>query len=337
MTAADRDRLLRWLEKFSACTVLVIGDFVADEFVTGEIARVSREAPVLVLRHRGSELRPGGGANAANNLVALGARVLPVSVVGPDLPGRALQQHFRRLGVDTSAILVQRDWTTPTKTRILAGWAHSACQQVLRIDREPAAPPAEAVAQELLRAARERLGQAHAVLLSDYGLGVMTPLLARRLGLRRCRRPVTLDSRHRLLAYARLGITAATPNEPELEAQWGVSIGSDLRRLRRLGERTRQRLGSAALVVTRGRDGMALFERRTPPRLLPIYGSDRAADVTGAGDTVIAVFTLALAAGAGFYDAARLANFAGGIVVMKPGTATVTRDELAQAIRSEAN
>jgi rfaE bifunctional protein kinase chain/domain len=334
MSANERDRLLFLLDRFADRTVVVLGDFVADEFVTGEIARVSREAPVLILRHRTSELRPGGAANAANNLVELGARVLPVSAVGADAAGRALLEHFRRRRVDTAGVLRVPGWTTPTKTRFLAGWAHAAAQQVLRVDREPTMPLPERARQQLVRLARERLERAEAVLLSDYGLGVLTPELVGRLRPRRWPCPVTLDSRHRLLAYAGLGLTAATPNEPELEAQYGTTIGSDPERLRHLGERARRRLGCAALVVTRGRDGMALFERGRPLRLLPIYGSDHATDVTGAGDTVIAVFTLALAAGASFYEAARLANYAGGLVVMKRGTATVSREELEQAVRT---
>jgi D-glycero-beta-D-manno-heptose-7-phosphate kinase len=335
MTLAERDRLLALLEAFPRQTVLVVSDFVADEFVAGEITRVSREAPVLILRHRETRLVPGGGANAANNLADLGARVLPVAVVGDDEPGRELVRYFREKRADVRGIERVPGWTTPTKTRFLAGWTHTARQQVLRVDREPPALPRTAKAR-LERRALELAARADAVLLSDYGFGVVTPALARRVVRASHWHPVTLDSRYSLLSFAGVGITAATPNEPELEAQYHTSIGSDTARLERLGERARKKMGLQALVVTRGKDGMVVFEPRQRPRSIPIYGSDEVADVTGAGDTVVAVFTLALAAGAGFYDAALLANYAGGIVVMKQGTATVSRAELEAAIRSSS-
>jgi D-glycero-beta-D-manno-heptose-7-phosphate kinase len=333
---ADLARLLDLVEAFPRQTVVVWGDFVVDEFATGEIARVSREAPVLILRHRETELLPGGGANAANNLIDLGARVLPIGAVGDDAAGRALVESFRRKGVDVSGIAIVRGWTTAVKTRFLAGWSHTTRQQVLRVDREPDGPPQARAARAVIRRARSALRRGRALLLSDYGLGVVTPAAAREVLRGRPPVLVTLDSRHALLAYGGLGIAAATPNEPELEALYHTRIGADRAKLERLGRQTLRRLGLAALVVTRGKDGMMVFERGRKPQPISIYGTDQVADVTGAGDTVVAVFTLALAAGASFFEAAKLANYAGGIVVMKRGTATVTRAELEAAIRSEA-
>lgn len=331
MTSAERARLLALIDAFPRQTVLVVSDFVADEFIAGEISRVSREAPVLILRRRESRLVPGGGANAVNNLAELGARVLPVAVVGNDEPGRALLRYFRRKGIDTGSIERLPNWTTPTKTRFLAGWIHTAGQQVLRVDCEPESLP-DAVHRRIERRSRSLVGQADAVLFSDYGMGVVTPDLVRRtLGRRHA--VATIDSRHDLLSFARLGITAATPNEPELEEQHHALIGNDAARLARLGEQTRRKMNMEALVVTRGKDGMVVFERGRRHRFIPVYGTDEVADVTGAGDTVIAVFTLALAAGGGFYEAALLANYAGGIVVTKRGTATLSRDELETAVR----
>jgi rfaE bifunctional protein kinase chain/domain len=334
MTSAERARLLALLDAFPQQTVLVVSDFVADEFVAGEISRVSREAPVLILRHRESRLVPGGGANAVNNLVDLGARVLPVAVVGQDQPGRELLRQFRRKGVDVGSIEQIPNWNTATKTRFLARWTHTSGQQVLRVDREPAPIPV-GVLGRVERKARSLVDKVDAILFSDYGLGIVTPDLARRILGRRRRRVVTIDSRHRLLSFAKLGISAATPNEPELEEQYHTRIGSDVARLVRLGEQTRRKMDLQALLVTRGKDGMVVFERGQRRRFIPIYGADEVADVTGAGDTVISVFTLALAAGGGFYEAALLANYAGGIVVTKRGTATVNRDELAAAIRGD--
>jgi D-glycero-beta-D-manno-heptose-7-phosphate kinase len=334
--SVDLTRLLDIVGAFSRQTICVVGDFVLDEFVSGEISRVSREAPVLILRHRRSEAYPGGAANAVNNLVDLGARVLPVGVVADDDAGNALLGYFRAKHVDVSGILRARDWITTTKTRFLAGWTHTTEQQVLRVDREPVTILSPAIQSAIERKARQRARRAAAVLVSDYGLGAATPSLVRKIGSKR----VMLDSRYRLLDYRGTGITAATPNEPELEAAYHTRVGADVRKLDELGQRALRELGFKALVITRGKDGMAVFENggrnQRSTRHIPIYGSDAPVDVTGAGDTVIAVFTLAVAAGASFLEAAHLANYAGGIVVMKRRTASVTREELEAVLRREA-
>ena len=339
-SSVDLTRLLDVVSAFPRQTICVIGDFVLDEFVSNEISRVSREAPVLILRHRRSELYPGGAANAVNNLADLDARVLPVGVVGEDAGGRWLLDYFRHKRVDFSRILRVRDWVTTTKTRYLAGWTHTTEQQVLRVDREPAGELPPRVLESIERKARPAARRAAAVLVSDYGLGAAPPALVRKLAAK-C---ITLDSRYRLLDYRDAGVTAATPNEPEIEAAYHERIGADLAKLEDLGRRAQRDLGAACLVVTRGKDGVAVFEndssekRENPPavRHIPIYGSGAPVDVAGAGDTVIAVFTLALAAGATCLEAAHLANYAGGIVVMKRRTATLTRAELESALRREA-
>lgn len=322
-------------------TVVVLGDFVADESVHaetarlyGDVARLSREVAFgLILKRHSSEIRPGGGANAVNNLVDLGARVLPVGLVGSDEAGRAILGHFRRKRVDISGIRVARDLTTTTKTRILVGGAHTAPQQVLRLDRDANRPPLPAERRWLARAAAARLRRAQAVLISDYGYGVAVPEVANAVLRRKARGvPVALDSRHHLLEYRHASV--ATPSVPELEELFHQVIGGDLKLLGRLATRLVRRLKLQALLVTRGRHGMALYENRKPPAHIPIFGSDQVVDVTGAGDTVVAVFVLALAAGASYLEAAQLANLAGGCVVMKRGTATVTREELARAIAS---
>jgi len=331
-SAIDLTRLLDVVAAFPRQAICVIGDLVLDEFVSGEISRVSREAPVLILRHRHSEAYPGGAANAVNNLADLGARVFPVGVVGDDEGGRILLDYFRRKRIDVTGIVQSHGWVTTTKTRYLAGWTHTTEQQVLRVDREPPAGLPAKVQEMIERKGRALAPRANAVLISDYGLGAVTPASVRKLRAAL----VTLDSRYRLLEFRNAGVTAATPNEPELENAYQAHVGTDRSKLDALGERALRDLGLAALAVTRGKDGMAVFERAQPPRHFPIYGSDTPADVTGAGDTVIAVFTLALAAGASYLEAAHLANYAGGIVVMKRRTATVTRAELETALRREA-
>jgi rfaE bifunctional protein kinase chain/domain len=332
----DLTRLLDVVASFPRQTICVVGDFVLDEFVSGEISRISREAPVLILRHRRTEAYPGGAANAVNNLVDLGAKVLPVGVVGDDQGGKTLFDYFRRKGIDISGILRTRDRATTTKTRYLAGWTHSTEQQVLRVDCEPGEASPASIRESLQRKARQAAKKADAVLISDYGLGAVSPSIVRKMS----GKLITLDSRYRLLEYQDAGITAATPNEPELEAAYHVSVGNDMQRLEELGRQTLRDLGLEALVVTRGKDGMTVFEdgagKPGHPHNIPIYGSETPVDVTGAGDTVIAAFTLALAAGASYLEAAHLANYAGGIVVMKRRTATVTRAELETALRREA-
>jgi len=331
--SADLTRLLDLIAAFPKQTLALVGDLVLDQFVSGEISRVSREAPVLILRHRRTRALPGGGANALNNLVELGARVLPVGAVGDDRSGLALLEYFRRKGIDVSGIEKVRGWTTPTKTRFLAGWTHTTEQQVLRVDDEPSELLPAHVQKKLAKKARDRSNRAGAVLVSDYGFGSATPAI---VASARDGRPVTLDSRHSLLAFADSSITAATPNESELESLYGKRLGNDAQGLEELGRRTLSEMGLKALLVTRGKDGMALFEQGQPTQSISIFGSEEAVDVTGAGDTVIAVFTLALAAGANFLEAAHLANYAGGIVVMKRDTATVTCSELENAVRSSA-
>ncbi|HXN21523.1 MAG TPA: PfkB family carbohydrate kinase [Candidatus Dormibacteraeota bacterium] len=333
----DLTRLAEIVESFADQRVALLADFVADEFQFGEITRVSREAPVLILRHRKTQVLPGGGANAANNLADMGARIFPVSVVGDDAAGDALLDYFRAKRVNTAGILHLRGWATPTKTRFLARWEHTVPQQVLRVDRLPSAPLPQKVHDALRRKLISLLRPGMALLVSDYGLGAVTAELVKDAASSLPNHPlITLDSRNALHDFRGAGITAATPNEAELESLHHTMIGQDRKALERSGRRTLDRLRLRGLVVTRGKDGMALFERGRRPLLLPIFGSDQAIDVTGAGDTVIAALTLALASGATFVEAAHIANIAGGIVVMKRGTATVTSQELLAAIRGEA-
>lgn len=324
--------LLGRIDAFRGKRVLVLADLVADEFVYGRIERVSREAPVLILQHDGADVRLGGGANAVHNIRTLGGAPILIGVLGRDGHGRKLRSLLRAKGIPTASVFVASGYVTPVKTRILAGGAHSTKQQVVRIDRATRVGAESGAPRRVLRALNRYRGRVDAVLVSDYGFGLLTPAVvrgaiafARRRGV-----PVTVDSRHGVLAFR--GMTAVTPNEPEVEEALGVRIGHDRRRLESAGRALLRRLGAKAVLVTRGSDGMALFETGRPTLHVPIFGSDQVADVTGAGDTVIATFTLALAAGATPAEAAVLANYAGGIVVTKRGTAAVLRAELKAAV-----
>ncbi len=328
----ETDAWKKIVQSFAGVSVTVLSDLVADEFIFGEIARVSREAPVLILKHRERTVVPGGGGNAIMNLASLGVTVLPVGVVGDDEPGHLLLDSLKEKKISTSGIERLRNHTTTTKTRILAGMSHNSRQQVVRVDREPE-PLSEThpILLNLIRDAREYATASDAFLISDYGYGAATPRLLNFIKSNGSLKnlPVSLDSRYRLMEYE--GATAATPNEPEVEEALHIKVGND-EALFSAGDRLMNEMGLESLLITRGRDGMVAFEKGAEPVAIPIFGSDQVVDVTGAGDTVIATFTAALAAGADAVSAARLANFAGGIVVMKRGTATVSGKELLAAI-----
>jgi rfaE bifunctional protein kinase chain/domain len=330
----SRKRLLELLEGIKGLPVLLLGDLVLDEFLYGDIGRVSREAPVLILDHTATVSHPGGAANALQNLCHLGAEVVPIGVVGSDASGDKLLDILRGMDIDTSEVVVAPEWETPTKTRILAGLPGSAKQQVLRVDRSRRGEPAEGVPAQLLAALRRRAGSASGLLISDYSYGATEEpegilAVAGRTGLK-----VTVDSRTRLRSYR--GITAATPNLEELEQASGHPIGDDENTLDAAGRRLRNEMSSEALLVTLGNRGMALFHGEADePRRIAAFGSRDPVDVTGAGDTVISVFTLALLAGGNFIEAAELANIAAGLAVMKRGTAAVSADEIRNRLRTD--
>ena len=331
-------RLHGLIDRFGACEIAVVGDLVADEFIYGRLSRVSREAPVLILKYDRTTIVPGGAGNAAANTAALGGQVRLVARVGrQDVDRRLVRALPRR--VARTGLLRPPGYHVPVKTRILAGGLHTARQQVVRIDRAPATAPDEKGRREIERVARRAIKGCDGLLVSDYGGGLVTPALVTVLrgALTRQRRrqtaPLLVDSRYDLLRYR--SMTACTPNESEVEQLLGTSIGDDPRRLERAGRALLKRTRSQGLVITRGSRGMAVFSPGARTAHLPIYGTDEVADVTGAGDTVIATMTLAVAAGGSLYEAARLATYAGGIVVMKRGTATVSATELHDAVTAD--
>ena len=329
-------RLLDVVAAFRGRRIVVVGDFVCDEFVHGDIARVSREAPVLILEHARTEVLPGGAGNAVANLRALGASPVPIGVVGGDPAGRALLAALRAAGVRTSGIRVERGYGTPTKSRVLAGGVHTRRQQIVRIDRgaRHGDLPDGALARVASRLAAAVKG-ADALLVADYGYGAAPPSLLAGMPRRIAPPIVTVDSRERVARFRR--VTACTPNQEEVERALSLSRPPGDRAVAAAARALIARTGNDAVVVTRGAKGMVLVTRGGKPKALPAFGAGEVADVTGAGDTVIAVFTLACASGASFAEAAELANVAAGLVVMKYGTATVSPRELIRAIREGAS
>jgi rfaE bifunctional protein kinase chain/domain len=325
----DSAHLLSLTGAYRGKRVAVIGDVVADEFVYGRVARVSREAPVLILEYDSTEIVPGGAGNAANNVAALGGSAALVAIVGRDESARRVVDALHRR-VDPRHLLRMNGAPTPIKTRILAGGVHSAKQQIVRIDRAVKRAIDLKRRKTFEREVFKAIRQADAVLLSDYGSGLVTPSLGRKIRaeLRRAGAPipVLIDSRYRLLEYT--GLTISTPNQSEVEQALGVRIGDNLAALERAGREIVERTKMQAVLVTRGSRGMSLFVPDAPTVHVPIFGTDSIVDVTGAGDTVVSTVALTLAAGGSFEAAAHLANYAGGLVVMKRGTATVSGDEL---------
>lgn len=325
-----QERLASIVKRFPGRRILVVGDAIADQFVYGVISRVSREAPVFILRHEQTETVPGGAANCAMNLVSLGARVSLIGVAGEDVAGRALVETLEAAGVDCTGLLISEGLQTTTKVRILAGQLHSTRQQVIRLDYEGATLNAEFL-EPLRERVVERVKASDAVIISDYNYGVASAEVAREVrdATTRERIPVLVDSRFRLSDFP--GFTSATPNEDEVEQLLGKQL-ANVSDLEAAGDEMRELLGYRALLITRGSRGMILFEDAVAPVHIDAVGAREPVDVTGAGDTVIAAYALAIASDASFPDAARLANYAGGLVVMKRGTASVTRDELVESL-----
>lgn len=315
----------------SKVRVLVVGDLVADEYIFGQTERVSREAPVLIVRHERDEVRLGGAANAAANARALGAKVTVVGALGRDEMGSALRQGFRKADIEFAGV-TSPSIQTETKTRVLAGGAGTQRQQMLRIDRGNNSPLLPNLRAKLAEQLDVALAACDVALVSDYGGGVLcdeTRDVLRQAWTRGKR--VCVDSRYALASY--YGATVCKPNEPELAAMTSMPVETDADLLR-ASQAALGTLGCETLLVTRGRRGMAVFEKSGRHTLIPVWGTQDALDVTGAGDTVNAAFASALAAGAKPADAARLANIAGALVVQKRGTATVSITELKAALEA---
>jgi len=312
--------------QFPEKTIVIVGDLVADQFLRGTIARVSREAPVFILRHDETETFPGGAANAAANVASLKADAVLIGVVGRDANGIVLLEKLAASNVDSRFIISSEKLTTTTKVRVLAGQHYAPRQQVIRIDYENQQTIAEEILEHLKTNLREAAEKADAIIISDYNYGVADPeiaALAQTIAAEK-RIPLIVDSRFRLKEFT--GATTATPNQDEVEQ----ILGKDFT-VENCAELCRS-LGYEALLVTCGNKGMILIENDKEPVYLDAVGSKAPVDVTGAGDTVIATYALGLASGLDFRESANLANHAGGIVVMKKGTACVGADELVASL-----
>lgn len=319
-------RLIHLIDHFDQARVLVVGDLMVDEFITGEVERTSREAPVLILRHESTRHVPGGGANAAYNLASLGATVSVVGLMGHDEQGRSLQQLFAAAHINTYGVHIDPNRPTVTKTRISGHARQSVTQQIVRVDRKPNHRPTPTQQQQLAQTVQQHVSSVDAVICSDYGDGVlMPPVIAASL-----HHPCTIvDTQGPLACYA--GAQVFTPNLPEAEHTVGYPIET-MDDLHRAGNDLLALTQAACILITRGEDGIALFERDAPPQVIPAFNRTDVFDVTGAGDTVVAAMTLGLVAGATFWEAALLGNLAASLVVRQFGTTTTTPHEMKTAL-----
>ena len=327
------NRLLELVELFPKTRVLVVGDFILDEYIWGSVSRISPEAPVPVVNVKRESFLPGGSLNVANNIRTLGGLVFPCGVAGRDIEGRLLVRGMRKLGIDTGGVIVDRARPTTIKTRVIA---HS--QQVVRVDREKAQPISKADAKKILQFVQKKIKDVDAVVIEDYGKGVIEPFLLTPLMklIKQFRKPVLVDPKEKHFPLYQ-GVTSLTPNRSEAYgayAAYGANVNGREVKLEEVGRGLLRRLRSKSILITLGEEGMALFEKnratfRIPTTTREVY------DVSGAGDTVIAIFALGIAAGATLREAAVLSNLAAGIVIGKLGSATVEPSELKQAIQSE--
>lgn len=325
--ALPHDPYLNLVANFAGKRILVVGDVVADEYIYGETDRISREAPVLIVRWESSEVKLGGAGNAAANLRDMGAQVTMLGVVGRDERGDAVRRESERLGIRLLSPDCQ-GLTTETKTRILAGGRNTRRQQMLRIDRGQTAIPDEAV-NGLVSLLKAEADACDAILVSDYGAGVLAPKVVTEIGrLSRGGKLVCVDSRYGLGTFR--GATVLKPNESEFEAMIGYHPATE-GDFQRAAMETLVRMDAQALLVTLGSNGMLLTTRECQTRIMA-YGTHQTVDVCGAGDTVASSLALSLAAGASFEEAANLANVAGALKVRKMGTVTVSQSELSEEI-----
>lgn len=330
MDIFDRE-LIPMVDKLANARVGVIGDIVCDLYVYGRSKRVSREAPVLILEHEKESITLGGAANAINNLAALGAKPLPIGVIGDDETGRNLLSIFQEKGVEIHGLFIDQTRPTTVKKRFLGSGLHTTYQQIMRIDQGSMKPIKNPVESRVLSILDEVTQQCDALIVSDYGYGIFSDAVLARINQIATRKsiPVLVDSRHQLTRFQKP--TLITPNEPEAEEAVGLQIRND-EDVQRAAQRLFDLTGAESIIITRGKRGMCLAESENPYRLVPIFGSDEIADVTGAGDTVMSVLAAGIVSGLSLYDAARIATVASGLVVMKAGTATITRDEITRAL-----
>ncbi len=325
------NRIQNTIKDFKKAKVLVVGDLMLDEFIWGDVSRISPEAPVPVVWVKKENFMPGGASNVASNISSLGGKVYLLGVVGGDERGRTLREELDRRAINTEGVIVDEKRPTTLKTRVVA--QH---QQVVRIDKESTEDLSEVDVNRMVDYFNSVVKEMDAVIIEDYGKGVITPVLLRRIVpvAKRMGKIISVDPKEEHFRYYK-GISVITPNNHEASKAVGFQIkGNDS--LKKAGQVLLKKLNCKIVLITLGENGMAVFQKGRPMKQIPTVAQE-VFDVSGAGDTVIASYTLALASGADPIQAAHIANYAAGIVVGKVGIAVVSPDELILRIKSELN
>ncbi len=324
--------LVEQIKSFKNKHIMVIGDIIADEFIIGEPERLSREAPVLILKHQAREVLPGGCANAASNIRSLGGIVEIVGVVGEDEPGKFLCNSLQKRGINTDELIVCPQRPTSVKTRVIAGGNQIVKQQVIRIDYLDDSTIEPQIEKKILDHLRELVNKIDGIVLSDYGLGIFSNNLKREIVeiIHNYDIPIVVDSRYNLLDFQ--GVTILTPNLEEASKALGYSLRTREDVIKG-GKELLLRLSSEFLLITQGGDGMTVFTTEGEYKHFPVVNYSEVYDVTGAGDTVVSIISLALCSGVDIFSTVALANYAAGIVVRKAGVATVSSAELIEEVK----
>ena len=327
-----KPELIDFVDKFKGKRILIVGDMIADVYLHGDISRISREAPVLVLIEKDEKTVPGGAANVVNNVATLGGKAFAVGILGKDRGALNLKHSLEENGVDTNGMFCDETRKTITKTRVIAGGRATVSQQVVRIDRECSAPLSAVYEKELLQYIKEVMPQIQGVVMSDYGSGTITPKI-RDLILQMTKEydiPSIIDSRYDIFNF--VGTDYVKQNDAELSRAVGIKINSE-EKLYAAAHDFLIKMQAKGILITRGEKGMTLFEACGDVHNIPVSDKSEVFDVSGAGDTCVAAFITALAAGAQPAQAAEISNFASGIAVRKMGTATVSDTELINVLK----
>ena len=319
------------LKKFNKINILIIGDMVADVYLKGNISRVSREAPVLVLEHAGEKVVPGGAANVVHNIATLGGQAFAVGLIGNDKAGTGLRAILNNKNVETTGLIIEENRPTITKTRIIAGGSATVSQQIVRIDQEVKASILKQSEESFTNILKQVIDKIDAVVLSDYGSGMLSDKI-RSFIIESCQEKnikTIVDSRYDILKFE--GVSFVKQNEAEAAKAVGFELTSE-EAVVTAGKILLKKLQAEGIIISRGEQGMSLIQDNGEIHHIPVVDKSEVFDVSGAGDTAVAAFILAIASGAKPVEATKIANFAAGIAVRKLGTATVSNEELNEVL-----
>lgn len=320
------------IKKMNQAKILVVGDLALDEMVYGDTERISREAPVLILQHTHTKYILGGASNAAHNVATInGANVSVVGVIGDDYQAEDLKNAFREAGIDCSSLIADKDRKTITKTRISGSCSHSITQQIVRIDRQTNAPISEETEAKMIAEIEKMIPNYDAIILSDYHIGTLSDKIIKKVvdTANKYSKKVIVDAQKELDRYK--GVYTMTPNLPDTQKHVGFYLNSKDDFIK-AGNKILEQTGANCILITCGADGMVVIEKDSKYTHIPVFNKAEVFDVTGAGDTVTATYSLALAIGADPVSAAIIGNVAAGIVVKQFGCATTTIDEILESL-----